>query len=176
MSLDLFVYLKNKRLPTRDDWQAAIDASDVKLTLSDFDTRTFEDYVTCHLDGAECSFGYCFGLIEEDDETVADAIRGRDRVVTFNPGRGSQDLKAAMYAAAALTELSGGVFHDPQTGESAKARGVYELIRRDKEAECTRSRVEAAKDAAITNERCPHCGAPCPSYRKTCKACNRPVR
>lgn len=39
-----------------------------------------------------------------------------------------------------------------------------------------RDRLAAEKDAAITDNRCPHCGVPCPSYRKTCKACKKPVR
>ena len=34
----------------------------------------------------------------------------------------------------------------------------------------------AAKDAQITSERCPFCGKPCPSYRKTCKHCRKPVK
>lgn len=33
----------------------------------------------------------------------------------------------------------------------------------------------AAKDAAITDQRCPFCGKPCPSYRKTCKHCGKSV-
>lgn len=34
---------------------------------------------------------------------------------------------------------------------------------------------EAAADALITSRRCPHCGQPCPSYRKTCKHCRQPI-
>ena len=34
----------------------------------------------------------------------------------------------------------------------------------------------AAKDAAITDKRCPFCCKPCPDYRKTCKHCGKPVR
>jgi hypothetical protein len=29
----------------------------------------------------------------------------------------------------------------------------------------------AAKDAALTERRCPECGSPCPSYRSKCKVC-----
>ena len=34
----------------------------------------------------------------------------------------------------------------------------------------------ATKDAQITSQRCAFCGKPCPSYRKTCKHCQRAVR
>jgi hypothetical protein len=33
---------------------------------------------------------------------------------------------------------------------------------------------DAEADAKRTNDRCPTCGQPMPSYRKTCKACGRP--
>jgi hypothetical protein len=32
-------------------------------------------------------------------------------------------------------------------------------------------KAEAEKDATLTDRRCPSCGSPCPSYRKTCKVC-----
>jgi hypothetical protein len=32
-------------------------------------------------------------------------------------------------------------------------------------------RVDAEKDAGLTNRRCPKCNSPCPTYRKTCKVC-----
>lgn len=42
-----------------------------------------------------------------------------------------------------------------------------------------KSRQELARiaeaDAKITDRKCPHCGQPCPSYRKTCKHCRKPV-
>jgi hypothetical protein len=33
----------------------------------------------------------------------------------------------------------------------------------------------AVADAKITDRKCPHCGQPCPLYRKTCKRCRQPV-
>jgi hypothetical protein len=53
-------------------------------------------------------------------------------------------------------------------------------IRAANDAERARKRqeqldIEAAKDAAITDKRCPSCGKPCPSYRKTCKHCGKSV-
>ena len=34
----------------------------------------------------------------------------------------------------------------------------------------------AEADAKITDNKCPHCGQPCPSYRKTCKHCGKSVK
>jgi hypothetical protein len=164
-------------LPTRAVWQAAIDAENVKLALDEFDPRDLDGFLPCRLDGLECGFEYYFGPLEEQDEELRAQITDCDRVVTLILHGGQmRDLKAAMYAAAALTEVSGGVFYDPQGDQSVRGRGVYALMRQDEEAQRERGRLAAEKDAAITNNRCPHCGAPCPSYRKTCKACGRAVR
>jgi hypothetical protein len=61
--------------------------------------------------------------------------------------------------------------------EMARSRGV----RRSYDEERAREKQAhmdgvALKDAQITTERCPFCGKPCPSYRKTCKHCHRQVR
>ena len=113
---------------------------------------------------------------DEDLEELQSQIGDRDRAVTMVlHGGHMEDLNAAMCAAAVLTELGDGVFHDPQSGEFATGRGVFDLIRRNEEAERERGRRAAEKDARITDQRCLHCGAPCPSYRKTCKACGRAV-
>ena len=177
VSVDLCVYVREQRLPTRDAWQSAIDAAGMRLTLDEFDTRNFDGFLPCRLDGIECSFEYYFHTLEEQDEEIRDRIGDSNRVVTLVLHGGQMtDLKAAMFAAAALTEVSGGTFYDPQGDVAATGKGVYELIRQDEERERERGRIAAAKDAAITDERCPHCGAPCPSYRKTCKACGKAVR
>ncbi|MEZ5992095.1 MAG: zinc ribbon domain-containing protein [Planctomycetota bacterium] len=34
---------------------------------------------------------------------------------------------------------------------------------------------QAERDARVTSHRCPNCGKPLPSYRRTCKYCGRPV-
>lgn len=49
---------------------------------------------------------------------------------------------------------------------------VYPPTEAEKLAERIR---DAEADASITSRRCPHCGVPCPSYRRTCKACRMPV-
>jgi len=40
-----------------------------------------------------------------------------------------------------------------------------------KEEQANWRRRECEKDAALTDRRCPECGLPCPTYRKTCKFC-----
>ena len=147
------------------------------LKLDEFDTRDLDGFLPCRLDGTECGFEYSFHALEDQDEEIRDRIGESDRVVTLTLHGGEMnDFKAAMYAAAALTEVSRGTYYDPQGDVTATGKGVYEVIRQDEERERERGRIAAEKDASFTNNRCPHCGAPCPSYRKTCKACGKAVR
>ena len=177
VSVKLCVYLRDDQLPTRDAWQAAINAAGMKLTLDEFDARSFDGFLSCLLDGVQCGFEYYFSPLEEQDEEIRNQIGDSNRLVMLKMHGGEMiDLKAAMYAAAALTESSGGTFYDPQGDVAATGRGVYELMRQNEEHDCERGRLAAEKDAAFTDNRCPHCGAPCPTYRKTCKACGRSVR
>lgn len=52
---------------------------------------------------------------------------------------------------------------------SRKARGVEQPPER-----LAKLQREAESDSKHTSDRCPECGQPMPSYRKTCKRCGRP--
>lgn len=61
--------------------------------------------------------------------------------------------------------------------EMARSRDVRRAYDAERaRAELARMDGVAAKDGEITGERCPFCGKPCPSYRKTCKHCHGQVR
>jgi hypothetical protein len=177
VSVHLYVYVRDDRVPTKADWQARLDKANSGLVLDEFDPRDHAGFLPCLLGGAECGFEYDLTRADDLDAEVRTRVGDRNRTVMFvlHGGRAG-DLKAAMYAAAALTEISDGVFLDPQSGTIATGHGVFELIRSAEDEARERGRHAAAKDAAITDARCPHCGAPCPSYRKTCKACGLVVR
>jgi hypothetical protein len=65
----------------------------------------------------------------------------------------------------------------PESEEERLAREHREeASRKEREETARRLQEVARKDALITDKRCPDCGAPCPSYRKTCKHCGRDVR
>ena len=184
MSVELFVYLRNDCVPSQLEWQAGIHTAGLKLILDEFSPCDHAGFLPCRLNGGQCGFEYYLGAVadlvkdleSEDIERLRKQIGERDRVVTLRlHGGRMDDLMAAMYAAAVLAELSDGVFEDPQSGEFATGRGVFELLRRNEDSERERGRRAAEKDAAVTDRRCPHCNAPCPSYRKTCKACGHTV-
>ena len=130
MSFDIFVYLQDSRLPSRDDWQRAIDAKGFDLHLDDFSPRTQTGFLPCKMEGNDCGFEYLFYAIEPDEIEETDPLQvgTRDRVVTFTIHSSKLDCRAATTAAAVLAELADGVFFDPQSGESATANEVFVLL------------------------------------------------
>jgi len=171
MSVALYVFLQDQDVPSRDEWQGAINAAHLPLILDVFDVRKFAGYLPVELDGIDTGFEFFFGVVSEIPGVDALRLAGRDRYVAFVLHSDLTEMKAAMLAAATLTEHASGVFFDPQSGEYAEGSDVFAIIRRDEEAEVLRRRRLAEKDANSTNRLCPECGAKCPEYRKTCKVC-----
>lgn len=60
-----------------------------------------------------------------------------------------------------------------ELAKSREVRAAYDAERERVNQEMIE--IDAAKDAAITDKRCPFCGKPCPSYRKTCRYCGKAV-
>jgi hypothetical protein len=70
----------------------------------------------------------------------------------------------------------GSVVRTATPAERAKSRELQAAAAAEHERwKQQQMEIEAAKDAAITDKRCPFCGKPCPSYRKTCKYCGQAV-
>jgi hypothetical protein len=174
MSVGFYVYLREEQLPSRDEWQQEIDRHGIHLKLDEFSTREHRGFLPAVMNGADCGFEYAFQPVDETvwDDGVPQEIGDRNRVVTFKTHGGrEQDSEAAMLAAAVLTELTKGVYEDPQGGGFAEGGEVFDLLRDQEDTDRKRRRLEAAKWATITTRRCAECGSPCPEYRKTCKVC-----
>lgn len=171
MSVEVRVYLRNDKLPTYDEWQHAIEKFGFDLKFDHFTPREHTGFVPVIMNGKSCGFEFFFGSIDDEPDEVLDQIGDRDCVVSFVLHGSLEDLKAANLASTVLTKISDGVFFDPQSGEFAKASNVFELLQRDAETLREHRKRQAEKYAATTDLRCPKCNAPCPSYRKTCKAC-----
>jgi hypothetical protein len=82
MSVDLMVYLKRDKLPTRETWQQAIDAEGIALLLGDVDTVTHTGFWPAKLNGKDCGFEYSFDKAEpleiEGPDEVAESPRRSD--------------------------------------------------------------------------------------------------
>ena len=171
MSVDLFVFIHDENLPSRDEWQRAIESADIDLVLDEFEAREHTGFLPAQLRGESTGFEYYCGSVQEMFGEQPPEIGDRDCVVSFVLHGDTTELNAAMLAAAVLTKHAGGVFYDPQGDEFAEGDGVFDIIRHEEAAELERREYQAAKDADLTDRRCPQCGNPCPAYRKTCKVC-----
>lgn len=174
MSVSQYVFLHAGDLPSRLKWQSQLDAASLGLTLEDFDPATQAGYVPAMLSGAATGFELYSGAASELGDLAFDQLAGRDLFLEFVTHSDLTELKAAQLAAASLVMLADGIYYDGS--EFRRINDVFELVREAEAAETAWKRQRAEKDAAISTENCPHCGAPCPSYRKTCKACGKPVR
>ena len=60
MPVELVVFLSREKLPTRDEWQQAIDGAGLDLKLDHADTATHTGYWPANLNGKQCGFEYFF--------------------------------------------------------------------------------------------------------------------
>ncbi|NQV26999.1 MAG: hypothetical protein HQ518_21830 [Rhodopirellula sp.] len=172
MSVDTFIFLNNDRLPSRDAWQHALDNAETGMTLDVVDNlREFSGYLPVKFNGADSGFEWYYGPVEEVFGRRPRELADRDFAIDFVTHSDMQELTCALYAAGVLGKLADGLFHDEERDAFVPCDRVLEIVRNIGVEERDRKRRLAEKDANLTDRRCPECGAPCPTYRKTCIAC-----
>ena len=173
MSVQLCVFLREFDLPSREEWQQSILKAGHDLILDSFSPREHTGFLPMQLSGEECGFEYSFDPVDNDEaEEILTVIGGRTHVVTFRWHSNLLDLRAAEIAASTLTDLTNGVFFDPQSGSHAEGSAVYALLEDEKNAERERKLAEAERKwSKVTERRCSICNARCPEYRGSCWVC-----
>ena len=84
MSVELLVYIRREQLPTKEKWQAAMDAEGIDLRFDDVNTATHSGFWPIKFGGAECGFEYGFDRIEDGEpDEILDSLDGRGHRVTF---------------------------------------------------------------------------------------------
>ena len=115
MSTELYVFLEDSRVPSRDDWQLAIDQLAFPLQLeADWDLHSDSGFLPAILAGAESGFEFYLEELPEGDPGIGLEAAPCDRVAAFRLGGDMQELVSAMYAAAALTDVAKGRFYDEE--------------------------------------------------------------
>jgi hypothetical protein len=173
MSVEVLVYIRDADLPTRDEWQRAIDAEGIDLHLDPFSPREHTGYLPAKLNGQDCGFEYFYQPLDAaDTKDVRAEVGDRDRSVSLVCHSSEIEGRAAMLAAAVLTKLVDGVFFDPQGGGFARGGGVFTLIEQgERSGWDARMRRAEQKWGHTTSRRCPKCNAPCPEYKNKCAVC-----
>jgi len=177
MAVEILVMLCDDRLPTCQEWQRAIDAAaiDIKLEQID-DLRSHSGFLPAQIDGNDSGFEWYYGTIADVLDEGFEGPSEYDHAAGFVIHGDLQELACALLAAGCLANAADGVFFDEEAGAFVSGDRAIEIARGIDKSERDRRYRLAAKDARITDQRCPSCGAPCPSYRKTCKVCGVEVR
>jgi hypothetical protein len=174
MSIEIRVYVCEESMPTRDEWQKAIDRAGLNLSLDQFSTSDHTGFVPAKLDGKKAGFEYFFQPVEPSEEKeVLMEIGNCDRFVSFVWRGNETEARSAMLAAAILTEMTGGVYFDPQGGNFAKGHGVFTMMEEEeREMRDRRMLLAEKKWGTTTSRRCPKCNAPCPEHKARCSVCD----
>ena len=172
MSVHTLIFLRDDRLPTRDVWQQALDDAGTGITLDVVDNlREFSGFLPAKFDGEASGFEWYYGPVEEVFDDKPSAVGEREHAIDFVTHSDLQELVCATYAAGAIAKVADGLFYDEDQDAFVAGDRVLEIACNIVVQEREHRRLMAEKDADLTDRRCPECGAPCPTYRKTCKAC-----
>jgi hypothetical protein len=135
MSVEIWVFLPAGNLPTREEWQTAIDTLGHQMVFEEFSINDHYGFVPVQLNGNDAGFEYRIEAIsgffedsEDDDPELIAAVGHCDRVVRLKTHGGrNTDLEAMNVAAVAITRHADGVYFDPQSGEFARQGDVLEV-------------------------------------------------
>lgn len=173
MSVDSFFFLRDEKLPTIAQWQAALDKAGVGIVLEDIgDLRKHTGYLPASYGGQRSGFEWFYGpLAENFGGDAPDGLKGRQHVINCVTHSDMTELVCGLVACSVLCQVAEGLFLDEESGGLVSASQALQMALGIETQEQERKKLAAEKDAATTSRRCPKCGSPCPEYRKTCKGC-----
>ncbi len=173
MSVDSFFFVRDEKLPTIPQWQAALDGTGVGIVLADVgDLRKHTGYLPATHRGQSSGFEWFYGpLAENFSGDAPDGLNGRGHVINCVTHSDMGELVCGLIACSVLSQVADGLFLDEESGSLISANQALQMALGIESQEQERKKRAAEKDAGITSRRCPQCGSPCPEYRKTCMAC-----
>jgi len=135
MANEQFAFLKSTSVPTRDQWQQAIDRSGFDLKLDpEYEPRTNVGFVPCKLNGAETGVEMYFEDSMEFMQEFGSIAGDRDCCISFRWGSSMQECACAMIASFALaSEFNAVVSYEgePPYGNLVDFRRDTEAILKD---------------------------------------------
>ena len=135
MSLELHIFIQDSKVPSRDDWQQAIDDAgfptvlDLSLDLrrdTGFRPTIYKEQAT----GYEFYLEPAPGILESYSH-IAEQVGNRDMCATFRWGGDLVECAAAISSAAALTKLADGIYFYPDDDIIRTAEDVVETTRQE---------------------------------------------
>ncbi len=119
MSATIQVFLRNARLPSIDQWNAAIKAEGFDVVLDPFELRSDDGYLPAFLNGEESGFEWYLSSVAESEESpdyLFKAFVGNCDLIAqlCFTSLANEEVTSAI-AGAVLAKLSGGYYWDPET-------------------------------------------------------------
>lgn len=137
MSQEFHVFVFDARIPSRDEWQQAIEQMEFPFELHpEFDVRTDTGFVPSTYNDGSTGFEFYLDPTEAliNDDTDIKKLGGRDQCLGFRVGSDLYECAAAMCAAAALVQLSDGMYYDSDNDTYLGADEAVKLLRAELES------------------------------------------
>lgn len=137
MANEQFAFIHKNKVPTPDQWQAAVDAAGFDLKL-DPELKVFEDegFMPCKLFGKDSGVETYYSPIDElfDDRAEAEELAGdRDFCISFRWGGRYSEAACAMVLSYVLAHSFGAVvsyeFEDPYEDLDALRKETEEILK-----------------------------------------------
>src|SRR5260221_3006462 len=150
MSVDSFFFVRDDKLPTISQWQAALDQAGVGIVLEDVgNLRKHTGYLPATHHGHASDFEWFYGTLAENfGGDSPDGLDGRAHVVNCVTHGEMRELVCGLTACSVLSQLADGVFLDEESGGLISSEAALEMARRLDSHEQERGRRAAEKDAA----------------------------
>ncbi len=118
MSVDSFFFVRDAKLPTIPQWQAALDRAGVGIVLDDVgDLRKHTGYLPATHRGHPSGFEWFYGpLADNFGGDPPDGLDGREHVINCVTHSDMRELVCGLVACSVLSQLADGVFLDEESG------------------------------------------------------------
>lgn len=118
MSVNTFFFVRDPKLPTVPQWQAALDQAGTGIVLGDVgDLRKHTGYFPATHRGHQSGFEWNYGpLAEYFGGDPPDGLDGREHVINCVTHSDMRELACALAACAVLSQLADGMFYDEESG------------------------------------------------------------
>ncbi len=159
MSVDSFYFVRDEKLPTLPQWQAALDGAGVGIVLEDVgDLRTHTGYLPATRHGQSTGFEWFYGPSAENfGGDPPDGLLGRGHVINCVTHSDMGELVCGLIACSVLSQVADGLFLDEESGDLVNANQALQMALGIESQDQEREKRIAEKDAGIMSRRCPQC-------------------
>ena len=118
MSVDTFFFVRDAKLPTVSEWQAALNQLGTEIVLEDVgELRTHTGYLPATHRGHQSGFEWYYGPLPENfGGDPPDGLDGREHVINCVTHSDMRELACALAACSVLAKLADGKFYDEESG------------------------------------------------------------